>query len=296
MKRCQIFPTIEALLLAACVAMLASGAFSQEQAALSRGNYVAMGSSYAAGPGIGTRAPASATQCEQSSEDYAHLFAQKRGLELKDVSCSGATTQSILKTWHGLPPQLDAVDAKTTLVTITIGGNDVSFMSNLFAWSCQNAPDRVGETRRAGMCKAVPEADVETAFAGLEGNFRKIVEGIHQRSPNAKVVFVNYLTLLPATGACPDKLPLTTDELEKSRSVAARLAAITERAAQETGSTIVKASDLTAGHDVCSADSWVNSFEFRDSPDGFSPTPYHPKLPTMQAIADALDRTLPRQK
>jgi hypothetical protein len=56
----------------------------------------------------------------------------------------------------------------------------------------------------------------------------------------------------------------------------------------------VKASDLTKGHDVCSADPWVNGYHVSRSPDGFNPSPYHPKLPTMQAIADELDRTLPR--
>jgi GDSL-like Lipase/Acylhydrolase family len=297
MKRCHVFAVRKMLLVYACVVTLARVSAAQQppDGTASRGNYVAMGSSYAAGPGIGTRAPGSVALCQQSSENYAHLFAQKRHLELKDVSCGGATTQSILRAWRGLPPQLDAVDADTTLVTITVGGNDVFFMSNLFAWSCENAPDRVRPAARLGICRApASDADVETAFAGLEGNFQKIVAGVHERSPKAKIVFVNYLTLLPATGSCPGKLPLTEEEIEKIRAVAARLAAITRKAAQETGSTLVKASDLTKGHDVCSADPWVYGFEFPGSPTGFNPVPYHPKLQTMQAIADALDRTLPR--
>lgn len=123
-----------------------------------------MGSSYAAGPGIGTRAPSSPVQCAQSSEDYAHLFAHKRSLELIDVTCSGATTESILKPWRSLPPQLQAVTQNTRLVTITIGGNDVFFISNLFAWSCQNAPGRVNPSRRTAICHATPDAEVQAAF------------------------------------------------------------------------------------------------------------------------------------
>jgi lysophospholipase L1-like esterase len=293
--RCT-FPAAEVLLLFVWVTAFASvGAAHPQGSALWRGDYVAMGSSYASGPGIGTRAPGSARQCQQSSENYAHLFAKKRHLTLKDVSCGGATTQSILKPWRGLPPQLDAVDPKTSLVTITVGGNDVFWMSNLFAWSCANALDRPAPANRMRKCRApASDARVDAAFAGLEGNFREIVAGIHQRSPQAKIVFVNYLTLFPASGSCPDRLPLSDNELRKARAVAARLAAVTQKVAQETGSVLVKASDLTSGHDVCSAAPWVYGFEFPASPSGFDPVPYHPKLQTMQSIADALDRTLAR--
>lgn len=293
-KTSHTFSAPKLLLLCACAGMLVGAGEAQQGARPLHGNYVAMGSSYAAGPGIGARAPDSPAQCAQSSENYAHLFAQKRRLELKDVTCSGATTQSILKTWRGLPPQLDAVDANTALVTVTIGGNDVFWMSNLFAWSCENAPDRISAVARAGVCRTpASDADVEGAFGGLEGNFQEIVAGVRQRSPKATIVFVDYLTLLPATGSCPDRLPLTKEELEKIRAVAVRLADVTQKTAQETGSALVKASDVTKGHDVCSADPWVYGFEFPSSPTGFNPVPYHPKLQTMQAVADALDRALP---
>ncbi|HEY6465323.1 MAG TPA: SGNH/GDSL hydrolase family protein [Candidatus Acidoferrales bacterium] len=277
-----------------CTLLLSSAAPCQQQASTAPVEYVAMGSSYAAGPGIGTRAPGSRAQCAQSSENYAHLFARKRGLKLIDVSCSGATTESILKTWRSLPPQMQAVTPKTRLVTVTIGGNDVFFMANLFAWSCQNAPHRASQTRRAAMCRATPDADLEAAFETLPGNFRKIVAGIHQRAPSAIIVFVDYVTLLPETGACPDKLPLSQDELEKSRSVAYRLAAITQTVANQTGSDLLKASDLTKEHDVCSSDAWVNGFQFAGAPSAFAPVPYHPTAQSMQAVADALDRMLPQ--
>jgi lysophospholipase L1-like esterase len=277
-----------------CTLLFSGAALCQQHGSAAHVEYVAMGSSYAAGPGIGTRVPGSPAQCAQSSENYAHLFAHKRGLELIDVTCSGATIESILKAWRSLPPQMEAVTPKTRLVTVTIGGNDVFFIPNLFAWSCQNAPDRVSQTRRAAMCTATPDANVEAAFEMLPGNFKKIVDGIRQRSPSARIVFVNYLTLLPQTGACPDKLPLNTDELEKSRSVAARLAAITQTVANQTGSDLLKASDLTKGHDVCSSDPWVNGFQFDEAPVAFAPVPYHPTAQSMQAVADALDRMLPQ--
>src|SRR5690348_11840806 len=111
-------------------------------------DYVAMGSSYAAAPGVGERAPGSPVQCERSDSDYAHLLAARRHLSLNDQSCSGATTDSILASWRGLPAQIDAIGPATRLVTITVGGNDVDFVGDLYAWSCHNAPERFGSKPR----------------------------------------------------------------------------------------------------------------------------------------------------
>ena len=71
--------------------------------------YVALGSSYAAGPGITPTVPGSPPRCARSAENYAHVLAQHRGLSLVDASCSGATTVDVLRGGQfGSPPQLDA--------------------------------------------------------------------------------------------------------------------------------------------------------------------------------------------
>src|SRR5262250_1331586 len=80
--------------------------------------YVALGSSFAAGPGIETQLGS----CSRSDHNYAHLVAAALELELTDVSCGGATTANILDTPQGgATPQLAAVGADTALVTVTIG-------------------------------------------------------------------------------------------------------------------------------------------------------------------------------
>ena len=94
--------------------------------------YVAMGSSFAAGPGISPRAAASPRRAGRSSGNYAHLVARPLGLDLHDVTYSGATTGDILRpSAAGQPAQLDAVTPDTRLVTITAGGNDVGFLPRL---------------------------------------------------------------------------------------------------------------------------------------------------------------------
>ena len=59
--------------------------------------YVAMGSSFAAGPGIGQRVAGSPRSAGRSTGNYAHQVARRLGLGLDDVTFSGATTQDILR-------------------------------------------------------------------------------------------------------------------------------------------------------------------------------------------------------
>jgi hypothetical protein len=54
--------------------------------------YVAMGSSFAAGPGLPARVPGSPRRVGRSTGNYAHLVARALGLDLHDVT--GATDES----------------------------------------------------------------------------------------------------------------------------------------------------------------------------------------------------------
>jgi lysophospholipase L1-like esterase len=111
--------------------------------------YVAMGSSFAAGPGIGPRAPGSPRAAGRSSANYAHLVAPRLALELADVTFSGATTQDILAaTAAGRPAQIDALTPATKLVTLTGGGNDVGWAP---ASCCPACPGPCGLSRRSAV-------------------------------------------------------------------------------------------------------------------------------------------------
>lgn len=252
-------------------------------------DYVAMGSSIAAGPGVGTRVPGSPALCMRSEENYPHLYAAKRNISLADVTCSGATTAGILTGQLSLPPQINALGPDTRLVTIAIGGNDVHYVGNLFAWSCQNAPDKIPAAWHPWICTPTPEDKVDEAFGALGEHLRQIVAAVRQRSPHTRIIFIDYVQLLPPVGSCPDRLPLTDAELGQGRAVAARLAALTAKVAQEFGVGVLKASDLSSGHDVCAADAWVFPLQFPPHLLEFAPLAYHPNAEAMHAVADALD-------
>ena len=83
--------------------------------------YVALGSSFAAGLGLGKRPLDNPLVCMRSINGYPQQLARTRGLSLIDMTCSGATAKHIL--YGGLfvlGPQLRGLNANTMLVTITV--------------------------------------------------------------------------------------------------------------------------------------------------------------------------------
>lgn len=246
--------------------------------------YVAMGSSYAAGPGIPDPADAD-ERCARSSDNYAQQLARKRDLALVDVSCSGATTKDILNKSDQTPAQIDAVTSDTRLVTVTIGGNDVGFVTLLGSASCRQLG--LGTDAPGGTC---PKAPVVTkqSWHDLAVAMKRIADKVHARAPTAQLVFVDYLVVLPPTGQCA-ATPMTQSEADAARAVARRLVAITATTARANGATLVPASSLSRGHDACSAAPWILGFPQAGQPRF---VPYHPNQEGMAAVATFLDRTI----
>jgi hypothetical protein len=83
--------------LAAALALSCAGL---AQAAPPSAEYVAMSSSFAAGPGLPPYAPDAPPRCALSLANYARQLAALRGLRLNDVSCSAATTRALLEPWN----------------------------------------------------------------------------------------------------------------------------------------------------------------------------------------------------
>lgn len=272
----------------AALALILSGcATAPHIAPLPEGaRYVAMGSSFAAGPGIPDYYEAKPAPCYRSTGNYAHLLAARLNLALTDVSCSGATTAHLtgsraLPDGPSLPPQLDALTADTRLVTVTIGGNDIAYIGRLSTAACNMEAAMSWDKEK---CPNPPMPD-EAAYTALASSMDTIAKEVRRRSPDARLVFVDYLTILPPSGDCP-ALHLFDFDADKSREVARRLAAITARAAADNGADLVKSSELSAAHDACAADPWMN---------GAPPAkgaPFHPNAKGMAAVADALDKLL----
>lgn len=253
--------------------------------------YVAMGSSYAAGPGIQSYYEDPPAPCARSTGNYAHLLASRKGLALTDVSCSGATTAHLtgprtVPEGSAIPPQLDALTPDTRLVTITIGGNDLSYIGRLVSASCAGLAE---QTETPGKCTAIPPPPNDERYAALAKQMDFIAKEVRRRAPSARLVLVDYLTILPVTGLCA-ATPLSAEEADADREIATVLAAITAKAAKDNGADILKASELSARHDACSAEPWMNGYPRPDAP--IAGAAYHPNAKGMTAIADALEQLL----
>ena len=240
-----------------------------------------MGSSFAAGPGIAPRVPASPRRAGRSASNYAHLVARALRLDLHDVTYSGATTSDILRpSAAGQPAQLDAVTPDTRLVTITAGGNDVGFLPRLtlasLPWPLHALPRVKARVAGYGDRDATDER-----FAQLAGNLAMIGRSLRDRAPASRVLFVDYLTILPPHGDDRGGPP-PAEIAEWGRAIAARLATTTQAAADAGGCEYVAASAASAGHHAWSAVPWTR--RFRLSLRGGAP--YHPDAAGMAAVAE----------
>jgi lysophospholipase L1-like esterase len=243
--------------------------------------YVALGSSMAAGPGIRPSADGAPYRAGRSARNYAHLVAEKLGIDLVDVTYSGATTANILTDpQNGTPPQADALDGSEDLVTVTIGGNDAGYVPLLMAAGLPHVVRRlplVGGVVR----EMVDPAARDRALVDVAESLKKVGRTLRQRSPRAKVLFVDYLTLLPPAGTPAP--PLSDLDVALGRRVADTLERLTGEAAAEAGCGWVRAAEASHDHHAWSTRPWTTKFGL---PLPGRPAPLHPNAEGMRAVAD----------
>jgi lysophospholipase L1-like esterase len=243
------------------------------------GRYVALGSSMAAGPGIRPRVPGAPYRSGRSTRNYAHLVAERLNLDLADVTFSGATTANVLaERQRRSPPQIDALDGSEVLVTITIGGNDVGYVPLLMAAALVS---RAHPARLLPPIAALLNRDARGQALGQVGDsLRAVGTAVRRRAPRARMVFVDYLTLLPPDGM--SAAPLAAADADLGRHVAARLEECTAAAAQATGCDLVRAGAASRDHHGWSADPWTVGAKM---PLPWRPAPFHPNAAGMRAVA-----------
>src|ERR1700728_5475494 len=136
--------------------------------------YVALGDSYSSG--VGTRVfYEESGECDRSPDAYGPKIAAAKGYTLSFQACSGAKTPEVNE------KQLGTLSSTTSLVTITIGGNDAGFsevMLNcaLYYFTCGSAISEANSFIK------------EKLPALLEATYKKIRE----KASTAKVVVIGY--------------------------------------------------------------------------------------------------------
>lgn len=137
-----------------------------------RTRYVALGDSFAAGMGGGDESG----KCRLSPNSYPADFARASGIDLVvNAACAGATTSDLLK--H----QLIALDDRTDLVTLSVGGNDLGVAAIAAECSAGKAvPCRDGVSSALSLLNVLPER-----LAAVYG-------AVHDAAPNARIVVTGY--------------------------------------------------------------------------------------------------------
>jgi lysophospholipase L1-like esterase len=252
--------------------------------------YVALGDSYTSAPLVPETDPQDG--CLRSSGNYPSLVAAElEGTVLTDVSCAGADSLSLVgvqRTFDGgaQPPQLQAVTEDTSLVTISIGGNDFGLFSSLVGGCAQ-----VAQQDPAGSpCADLAADQAPEALTKIRERVASAVEGIRGRAPDARILVVGYPQIVPqGDRSCPG-LPIAEGDLPFARTVNQGLAEALAGAARKAGVEYVDVYAATEGHDICSDDPWIAG---RETVDGQA-LAFHPFAAEQRAVADAVLEVLAR--
>jgi lysophospholipase L1-like esterase len=251
--------------------------------------YVALGDSYTAAhgvPGTNWRDP-----CLQSDINYPHLVAADLpDATLVDVSCSGTATQHMTRErtvgTDTYPPQFDALSHDTDLVTVSIGYNDFRLFSTLFGRCVQMAEkDPEGSPCRDRLVRPSGFDSLAKRVEIIGRRVARVVDGIREAAPEARIMVVSYPHLLPETGYCLRRVPLGKGDYPYVRGINDMMSDA-QRAAIEgvEGAEYVDVAGASVGHDVCSDDPWIAGID----PDVTRAAAYHPFAIEQRAVADLI--------
>lgn len=249
-------------------------------------DYVALGSSFAAGAGLGPLQKDSPLLCARSVAGYPQQLARELNLSIVDMTCGGATTSHTLNGGQFFQgSQIRVISPRTRLVTVTVGGNDVNFVGDLSLLALRNSNNLAGWL--TGKLWGGPKSASERGYGKLARELLDLIHAIHERAPEARIVVATYPAILPPKGTCA-RLGLTSAEADLMRPVERSLAAVTSAVAKQGGAILVDMHALGAAHNACSAMPWTRGWA------SLIDAPFHPNLDGAEATADAIAAALRR--
>jgi lysophospholipase L1-like esterase len=223
-------------------------------ASASTAHYVALGDSYSSGLGAGSYG--SSGSCDRSANAYAQLWANSKApAAFSFVACSGATTGDLLNS------QIAAVTGSTTLVSLTIGGNDVGFssvMETCVLWGTSS-------------CVSAINSAESKAQSILPAAFDNVLRAIKAKAPAAKIVFLDYPDFydLSQSSGCIGLSGTSRAKVDEGVNV---LDSLVQQAAARNGATFADVRGSFAGHEICDGTSWLNSVDWTNFGDSYHPT------------------------
>ncbi|MFE0632466.1 SGNH/GDSL hydrolase family protein [Streptomyces sp. NPDC058864] len=202
--------------------------------------YVALGDSYSAGVGAGSY-DSSSGSCYRSSKAFPRLWANAHSPSgFSFTACSGATTTDVLNN------QLGPLNSATTLVSISIGGNDAGFadvMTTCVLNSDSTCLSRINQAR-------------DFANNQLPARLDSVYNAISSRAPSARVVVLGYPRFYKLGTTC---IGLSETKRRAINDAADLLDTVTAKRAADHGYAFADVRGTFTGHELCSGSAWLHS-------------------------------------
>jgi lysophospholipase L1-like esterase len=257
--------------------------------------YVVLGDSYSSGEGnppydLGTNT--GTDKCHRSPKAWPRMLATQDSPvgTLSQFACSGAITSDITSTSRsGESPQITALKGLRhvpSLVTITIGGNDIGFANIL--------KDCVTSLAVGGCAGDGTLQRASNKISKLVPTLVKTLQAVESAAPGADVVLVGYPSLFPTKFTNTTSLHcawLGPRENKGLVALAAQLNSAEQSAANQTGVGYVPTLTVLSGHELCTGKSWVAALTAANAG---SQAAGHPLGQGQQAMEAAVDSYLNR--
>jgi hypothetical protein len=172
------------------------------------------------------------------------------------VACAGATTSDVINN------QISALSSATTLVSVTIGGNDVGFENVMI--TCVLGSD-------SACVNAINNAEAQ-ARSTLPGSLNTLFGDISARSPGARVVVLGYPEFydLARSSGC---IGLSTTKRQAIDGGADVLDSVLASAtAGHAGFVYAEVRSAFSGHELCDSSEWLHSVDWFNLGDSYHPT------------------------
>jgi lysophospholipase L1-like esterase len=275
------------------------------------GEYVALGDSYSSGEGAWDYEEGTDfddrddlwpfnddeedhNRCHRSAHAYSQVLSDNNHFAggTTFVACSGAEIPDLGNANDGNTgedAQYDALDDDTSLVTISIGGNDLGF-ADVVKDCIINGAGGVGFI---DSCQEKHDQRIEDKLPELAQQLLEQYQEIRRRAPNARIVIVGYPQLFVDNPSDDYHDLLYKEDQVWMNQKAAELNAMLREVARQAGVEFVDPTEAFHGHEIGSDDPWINDLDLGGP--GFSiadPSSFHPNAAGHQALADLVQQQL----
>ena len=244
------------------------------------GRYVAMGDSYSSGEGAWDYEEGTDfddrddlwpfnddeedhNRCHRSSNAYSQVLGHDNDFEggTSFVACSGSVGSDLDDANHketDEDPQLDVLGPDVSLVTMSLGGNDLGF-ADVVKDCVINGEGGVGFI---DTCQEIHDQRIDEVLPELRDQLVERYRQIKEKAPNARVIIVGYPQLFVDNPSDSYGNLLFAEDQAWMNEKAADLNAMLREAAREAGVEFVDPTEAFRQHGIGSDEPWLNDLDF----------------------------------